>query len=48
MPLWYECICGHPYEEHDARPDTDACRYELCACDWFVCDHDRNDCECGL
>ena len=48
MPHWFVCICGHAYDDHDAAPDTDACRYEPCACDWFVCDHDTNDCECEL
>jgi len=46
MPHWFECICGHTYDAHDARPAEDTCRYEPCACDWFVCDHDVNDCEC--
>jgi hypothetical protein len=46
MPHWFECICGHRYDDHDAHPDNDACRYETCACDCFICDHDVNDREC--
>jgi hypothetical protein len=46
MPHWAVCICGHVYNDHAVTPESDACRYQTCLCEWFVCDPEVTECEC--